>query len=52
MYGCWFILDSMLALKEGIVPTLMDTNALVVEAWPPLTCRLKESKEPEFDDSM
>lgn len=34
------------------MPPLMDTNALAVEAWPPLTSRLKESKEPEFDDSM
>ena len=42
----------MLALKEGIVPPLMDTNALAIEAWPPLTSILKESKELEFDDSM
>ena len=41
-----------MALKEGIVPPLMDTNALEIEGWPPLTSRLKESKEPEFDDSM
>ena len=41
-----------MALKEGIVPPLMDTNALAVEAWPPLTSRLKERKEPKFDDSM
>ena len=41
-----------MALKEGIVPPLMDTNALAVEAWPPLTSRLKEGKELEFDDSM
>jgi hypothetical protein len=39
----------MLSLEEGIVPPVMNTNALAVEAWPPLTSGLKESAESEFD---
>lgn len=45
-------MDSELSLEMGIVPPLVNTNTLAMEAWPPLTSGLKESAELEFDASV
>lgn len=45
-------MDSALSLEMGIVPPLVNTNTLAMEAWPPLTSGLKESAELEFDASV
>ena len=45
-------MDSALSLEIGIVPPLVNTNTLEMDAWPPLTSELIESAESEFYASV